>query len=147
MQELLTAALMAGSAGLTDTHDRGPSMIAEETGKIVDNSVEREAREWTALIDSQAWQESWQNTGMQFQTAVSAQDWVVQIASVRTPLGAVTNRVLKTVDAYDTLPGAPDGDYRIVQFETTFAQPRLWTETVVLQRETGEWKVVGYFIK
>jgi hypothetical protein len=57
------------------------------------------------------------------------------------PWGAAGDRQTKS------LPGAPDGDYDIVRFNTEFANKHGAVETVVLTREAGGWKVDGYFIK
>jgi hypothetical protein len=73
--------------------------------------------------------------------------WAATIAPVREPLGAVSSRALKGVTKAGTLPGAPDGEYEIVQFETNFANKAAATETIVLSREASGWRVDGYFIK
>jgi hypothetical protein len=41
----------------------------------------------------------------------------------------------------------PDGEYEVVQFETSFANKAAAVETVVLSREKSGWKVDGYFIR
>ena len=61
-------------------------------------------------------------------------------------MGPVSSRVLKGVTKAKSLPGAPDGEYEIVKFKTSFAHKADATETVVLSREASGWKVVGYFI-
>jgi hypothetical protein len=46
------------------------------------------------------------------------------------------------------LPGAPDGDYAVIQFSTEFAHKRTARETVTPMRDAdGEWRVSGYFIR
>jgi hypothetical protein len=54
---------------------------------------------------------------------------------------------VKVVTKAKSLPGAPDGDYEVVQFQTRFANKAAATETVVLSREATGWKVDGYFIR
>jgi hypothetical protein len=54
---------------------------------------------------------------------------------------------LKGITRSKSLPGAPDGDYEVVQFQTSFANKAIATETVVLSHEASGWKVDGYFIK
>jgi len=47
-----------------------------------------------------------------------------------------------------TLPGAPDGEYVVVQYQTIFTHKKEAVETVVSAREKdGSWKMSGYFIK
>jgi ribosomal protein S17E len=46
------------------------------------------------------------------------------------------------------MPGAPDGEYVILQFETTYEKKRQAIETVAPMKEKdGKWRVAGYFIK
>jgi hypothetical protein len=58
---------------------------------------------------------------------------------------------IRTVDSAVTeteMPGAPDGRYVVMQFETAFAGMNPATETVtfVLEKD-GQWKADGYYIK
>lgn len=46
-----------------------------------------------------------------------------------------------------TLPGAPDGEYQIIQYRTVFANKAGAVETVVLARVGDQWEIVGYFIR
>jgi hypothetical protein len=68
-------------------------------------------------------------------------------AQVRSPFGPVVSRTARDVREAHQLPGAPDGDYRIVQFDTTFTRKAMAVETVGLADEAGAWKVDGYFIR
>jgi hypothetical protein len=80
--------------------------------------------------------------------AVTREKWSEVITAVRTPLGAVTSRRLKSADYRKTIPGAPEGEYVIIQFDTEFADKAGASETVVPMRAAdGSWKVSGYFIK
>ena len=104
------------------------------------------ARKWLALIDSQQWQQSWSAAGSLFTSHISAADWQARAQPLRQQLGPVTSRTLKTVTKANALPGAPDGQYEILQFATDFAQKGPGIETVTLAHEPSGWKVDGYFI-
>jgi hypothetical protein len=68
--------------------------------------------------------------------------------TARAPLGAVINRKLLSARAATELPGAPDGEYVIFQFSTTFEHKRAATETVTPMRDSdGQWRISGYFIR
>jgi len=46
------------------------------------------------------------------------------------------------------VPGAPDGKYVIIQFETSFENKASAVETVTpMQDADGVWRVAGYFVK
>jgi hypothetical protein len=100
-----------------------------------------------SLIDSKSWDQSWSAAGTVFKSQMSAGGWVSAAQPVREPLGAVSSRSLKSVTKTSSLPGAPDGEYEVLQFQTSFAQKSDATETVVLAHEPAGWKVDGYFIR
>jgi hypothetical protein len=67
---------------------------------------------------------------------------------VRTPLGKVVSRKLKSREYTEKMPGAPDGKYVVVQFDTVFANKSSSVETVVPMADPdGSWRVSGYFIR
>ena len=53
-----------------------------------------------------------------------------------------------TVCASEALPGAPDGEYVVIQYESSFEHKQSAIETVTPMLDTdGKWRVSGYFIK
>lgn len=105
------------------------------------------ARVWVSLVDAQRWEKSWSSAGTIFKSQLTAQAWAAAIQPVRKPLGAVSSRVLQSATKQGSLPGAPAGEYQLVEFKTGFANKKAAVETVVLSRESAGWKVVGYFIR
>lgn len=57
------------------------------------------------------------------------------------PRGAARIGFLKKIDA-----NLPEGDYSIVEVDTNFGG-NIVTEKVVLIRESGQWKLAGYFMR
>ena len=73
---------------------------------------------------------------------------VQSLEAVRRPLGELVSRVLESKLYATELPGAPDGEYVVIQFTTSFANKRSAIETVTPRRHAdGEWRVSGYYIK
>jgi len=105
------------------------------------------AEAWVKLLDGQRWAESWKSSGALFRSQLTEAGWVSTIQPLRGQLGSVSSRALVSVTSTHALPGAPDGDYRIVQFATVFARKPDAIETVVLAREGSAWAVDGYFIR
>ena len=63
-------------------------------------------------------------------------------------LGKVHSRTLKTATYTKSLPGAPDGEYVVIQYESSFEHKQSAIETVTPMLDTdGKWRVSGYFIK
>jgi DNA-binding CsgD family transcriptional regulator len=106
------------------------------------DAVQGNARNWLALIDKGEWQASHTASGASFRTAITAPRWAEMIAGVREPLGPVVKRELLEYGSQS----APR-EMRIVLFRTDFANAQGATETVTLEREGGEYRVVGYWIK
>ena len=70
------------------------------------------------------------------------------LAAARKPLGKVISRELKIAVCKTSLPGAPDGQYVILEFETSFENKKSVIETITpLLDKDGQWRVSGYYIK
>ena len=106
-----------------------------------------DATSWVSLIDQGQYERGWSDAGTLFKTRIAQPDWAREIKPIRRPLGAVVSRKLVGDDEVKSLPGAPDGDYAILRFDTDFSNKHTSVETIVLAREAGGWKVDGYFIK
>lgn len=124
-----------------------PVPASAQSSGALETASASAAREWVVLLDQRRWDRSWDTAGTLFKSRMSRASWTATILPVREPFGLVTSRVLHSVAQATSLPGAPDGDYEIIQFQTAFAQKPDAVETVVLAREGGDWKVNGYFIR
>ena len=123
----------------------GSTIRAQEAGtKAAQSAVEA----WLSLIDSQNYAASWDSSASLFKNAVTQEKWQAAAHTARAPLGQMKSRSLKSATATNTLPGAPDGEYVVFQFNTAFDQKAAAVETVTAIREKdGAWHVGGYFIK
>ncbi|MEJ2454290.1 MAG: DUF4019 domain-containing protein [Candidatus Thiodiazotropha sp.] len=106
------------------------------------------AEDWLSLIDNQDYEESWTQASELFRSAVQSDQWVQSLRVVRKPLGKLISRKLKTKTHTTSLPGAPDGKYVVIQFETSFENKKTAIETVTpMIDKDGVWRVSGYYIK
>ena len=126
--------------------------FASGCGKQADVGAEKAAtsaaQTWLAAIDHGDYAQSWQNAAAFFQNAVTEEKWKTSMETFRKPLGDLASRTLKSAQAMTKLPGAPDGQYVVMQFETSFANKKSAIETVTFMLEKdGQWKSAGYFIK
>lgn len=119
--------------------------VAAAAQTVQETAGTKAARDWLALLDQQKWDASWGAAGAAFKTMPKAR-WATTAQGVRQPLGAVSSRLLQSVTATTSLPGAPVGEYEVAQFKSTYAQREV-IETVVLSREGASWAVNGYFIR
>ncbi len=113
-----------------------------------DPKAEAAAREWLALADAGDASATWNSAAVLFQRAVPADQSARSLAAAREPLGAVVSRTLREAKPMTELPGAPDGEYVVFQFDTQFERKRAAVETVTPMRDPdGSWRVSGYFIR
>jgi hypothetical protein len=111
-------------------------------------AAEPVARAWLALVDAGDYDASLASAATLFRAAVTPQQWSTAMASTRAPLGAVLSRELASGTYATSLPGAPDGQYVVFQFKSSFANKQAAVETVTPMLDTdGTWRVSGYYIK
>ncbi len=106
------------------------------------------AQSWLALVDEEQYAQSWEAAAGYFKQAVSVENWLQSMQAHRKPLGALVSRDVKTMKYCTSLPGAPDGEYVVIQFKTSFANKKRAIETVTPMIDAdGVWRVSGYFIR
>lgn len=115
---------------------------------VTNNPAVEPAQAWLQDIDAGHYAQSWTNAAAYFQSAITSEKWVEAVQQVRKPLGPLVSRKAKSAQEMSSLPGAPDGQYIVMQFETSFANKKSAIETVTFMLEKdGQWKSAGYFIK
>ncbi|WP_102798840.1 DUF4019 domain-containing protein [Bowmanella denitrificans] len=112
-----------------------------------DSTASIVAKEWLKIVDSGEYVESWEKSDPFFKLQLSQSKWDAALTGVRAPLGAVKSRAEIGIEEYSSLPGAPDGLYLVIQFQTEFQNKESATETLTLSKSSGQWLPVGYFIK
>jgi len=118
-----------------------------QAGEVEDRAVEA-AKEWLALVDAGEYADSWAEAAGYFRNAVTQAQWIQAVDGVRRPLGSLVSRELKSAKFTSTLPGAPDGEYVVIQFGTELEHKASAVETVTAMKDAdGAWRVAGYFIK
>jgi hypothetical protein len=106
------------------------------------------AEAWLELVDAGSYTESWQETAAYFKQAVTSEQWKKSMIAFRKPLGRVLSRKLISKTYTTSLPGAPDGDYVVIQCETAFENKSNAVETITpMLDKDGTWRVAGYYIR
>ena len=121
-------------------------MPESHKGKI--ENAEAAALAWMSLVDDGKYSESWEGAAGLLQKAVSQDQFAHSLDAARGPMGALVSReVIKS--SYETeLPGAPDGEYVVIQYASSFVNKKKAVETVTpMLADDGIWKVSGYYIK
>jgi len=122
--------------------------VARAETDEVSAAAENSTRSWLSLTDQGQYEQSWTDAASLFQAAISTADWVRSLSAVRSPLGHLKSRELASATFARTLPGAPDGEYVVFHFSTSFENKASAIETVtVMKDEDNKWRVAGYYIK
>ena len=91
---------------------------------------------------------SWEQAAKLFKGVVTKEQWTQALAGVRPPLGKVVSRKLTSRQYSEKLPGAPDGKYVVIQYETVFEKKASAVETITPMLDPdGVWRVSGYLIR
>lgn len=128
------------------------SLIVCSQPLLADEAAEKAAQaaseQWLALVDQGQYAESWGTAASYFKNAVSEKQWMQSMKGARQPLGKMISRRLKSAIFTTSLPGAPDGQYVVIQYATSFENKASAVETVTPMRGPDkQWRVSGYFIK
>ena len=106
------------------------------------------AEAWLGVVDRGEYGVSWDKSAEVFQAAVSKANWDQTMTAMRRPLGDLISRSVQSAKFATSLPGAPDGEYVVIQFTTGFSNKESAIETVTpMKGSDGVWRVSGYFIK
>jgi Protein of unknown function (DUF4019) len=123
------------------------SLSSGVAAEAADNVVPA-AQSWLKEIDSGNYASSWNDASAYFRGALTEKGWVDALNGARKPLGKLASRKLAKSQNAQSLPGAPDGNYVVMQFNTSFENKKSAMETVTFMREKdGKWKAAGYYIK
>lgn len=106
------------------------------------------AKVWLKLIDNGEYEKSWQTAAEYLKNVTTKEQFKQSLIAGRSPLGSVISRTLKSKEYIAGLPGAPDGEYVEIQFQTSFENKHSSIETIASMLDVdGEWRVAGYYIK
>ncbi len=106
------------------------------------------AEEWLALVDAGKHRESWEKLDLTFAKKVGKKKWTASMTEIRGRVGKLDSRKLNSAEYTKELPGAPEGEYVIVQFDCAFDKKKPAREkvTMILGRDLY-WRVAGYSVK
>ncbi len=111
-------------------------------------AAELASEAWLKFVDSGDYSKSWIEASSYFKAAVTEKEWEQKVTAARKPLGALISRKLRSAQYTTKLPGAPDGEYVVIRYDTSFANKKSAIETVTpMLDKDGHWRVSGYYIR
>jgi hypothetical protein len=122
-----------------------PIAVAQDNNT---QAAQKAAESWLASVDGGDYIDSYDEAASLFKLAITKEEWARKVRAARSPLGKLVTRKLKHVQSATSLPGAPDGDYVVILYDSSFENKKSAVETIVPMRDKdGQWRVSGYFIR
>lgn len=119
-----------------------------QTQQSPEQLARQAAGSWLILVDSGKYADSWQEASSFFKSHVSKEQWRSMLHASRDPFGTMTSRKFRSASYTKTLPGAPDGEYVVIQYESSFENNQSSAETITpMLDKDGRWRISGYSIK
>ena len=124
------------------------SFLAFAAASKPEVAAQQAAEKWLTLLDDGKYVESWTDMSAAFKKEVSKRKWKSTISDVRKPLGKVVSRKLNSAEFTKEPPGAPEGEYVVLTFNTDFQNKTNAVETVTSMRGLDLiWRVSSYIVK
>jgi hypothetical protein len=141
MKNSFLTVMMAVGLALAVEAGNGTAPTREQKAQAV-------AEDWLAQVDGGKYAESWDKMSAGFKKAVSKRKWISTVTEIRKPLGKVISRKLVSAEYTKDLRGAPEGEYMVLKFETSFEHKPGAVETVtpILEQDL-QWRVSVYSVK
>jgi hypothetical protein len=125
----------------------GEHAFAEIPG-VAEDAARKAATSWLSMVDAGEYSASWDELEGLFREKVTRAEWVVELTRMRESVGQLNSRSLIAAKYARNLPGAPEGEYVVVQYKSTFSGHDSVLETVVpMLGRDHTWRVSGYFIR
>ena len=113
-----------------------------------EDAAQAVADSWLKLLDKGQYEASWEQAAKPLQAAIGKDEWTKGCGGARQPLGKLVSRKLKSRRYTKQIPGVPDGQYVVIQYDSVFEQKASAVETVTPMVDSdGAWRVSGYFVR
>lgn len=136
-----------GGVTSTAAHPPSETETSQATPAADPDSLAR-AENFLKFVDADDWAGSWDAAGASFQDQATLEEWIGAIEPVREQVGELQSRKLLTVQRTSTLPGVPEGEYEILQYQSEFSGIDIGAvETLIMVQTSEGWDVTGYFVR
>ncbi len=154
MKAFLGFLLIVAASGITATRlaAQGPNRPTTAAEPAIQSGGEVAAAAavdvWLGLVDDGRFPESWQSGASIFKKAVVQEQWLALMNSRRQPLGKLLSRKNVSKVFTHSIPNAPDAQYVVLQYDTSFQNKNAAAETITAMLDVdGQWRVAGYFVR
>jgi hypothetical protein len=125
-----------------------PAHADNANNNVAITKAQTAAKAWLTLTDTGKYGLSWDTAAALLKASITKPDFDKALRAARSPLGALKSRTVKSTTFTHKLPGAPDGEYVVIQYTAQFANKSSAIETITpMHEKDGSWRVSGYYIK
>ena len=122
--------------------------VVQAEGDPPEKAAQRAAEAWAPLWDAGKYDESYQELAEHTRKNIPKRQWFVYWSAVRKPLGKLKSRKLIEAKYMKSLPGVPEQEGAMLQYESSFENKESVVETFGMMREkNGTWRVANYLTK
>jgi len=119
----------------------------QRSGKTeAERAATKAADAWLKLLDDGKYDETWQQASSAIQQAVDQAKWRETMTATEALLGKVRSRKVQTAQYMTSVPGAPPGEYVVIDYATDCEKRPGTVIRVTPTKENGVWRVAGYVI-
>jgi hypothetical protein len=145
---ILAACILASIANSQPVAPPVPADKPDATEQMDLKPAMAAAEAWLKLVDDGLYGSSWEQAATLFKDKVVKLQWETGLQEQRNLVGTLASRKLASATYTRALPGAPAGEYVVIQYHSRFDNRPLATEIVTPMRQPdGSWRVAGYFIR
>jgi len=120
---------------------------AKKYTQMLDDAVSS-AGAFLKLMDEAKYGDSWDDASKLAQIALTKVQWEKDASLARNMMGKNKSRKVTSSKYETSIPGAPDGEYVEIVYESSFEKKDKAVETVSMMKDPdGKWRWAGYFIK
>jgi len=106
------------------------------------------AETWLTLLDNQKYEETWNNASAYFKEIVPKKNWIQNISKIKKIFGKIKSRKIIGTKYLTSVPGAPDGEYVTLIYQSDFENKKNAIETITpMLDKDSKWRVSGYYVK
>jgi hypothetical protein len=103
---------------------------------------------WLKLLDEGQYRASWEQSASIFRNKITPEGWEKMARSTRAALGELVSRKFKLAAYATALPGAPPGQYVVIEYDASYANNKSVIDKVTpMLDDDGQWRVSGYWIQ
>jgi hypothetical protein len=110
-------------------------------------AAQRQALGFLGYLDHGRYADSYSYTGMLIRNQLDREAFASKVEQARANAGALQSRELVDAGYTTSVPGAPEGQYVVLHYHSSFAKRPDTLETLTLALAKGYWRVDGWFIK